>query len=379
MLISFLVLSCTEPFNIKSIDFEDTLIIEAIITDEVKYQEIKLSRTFSLEEFIPAEESNAKVTITDNSQNVYEFEETSKGKYTSTIPFGAVANKDYILSIITKNGKSYKSNPTQLPGMVPINNLYATRTVNEDTGNENMSIFINEFDPIANSKYFRYEYEETYKIVAPAWIYECPLSGPGPPPPPEVCAESLEKKTCYNTIASDSIILVNTNTFKDNITSSLEIRKIPRNNPIIRKRYSILVKQYAQSLEAFTFYKILNKFLSSENLLSQNQPGFFSGNIYSVDNKNEKVVGYFDVSSVSFKRIFFNFSDFFPNEPLPPYFIDCAPFTIPDINEYYRRIEAREVAKFGEPLPGELQEVVNIACADCRTLETIAKPEFWID
>ena len=55
MLIPFFVLSCTEPFNLKSIDFEDALIIEAIITDEIKYQEIKLSRTFSLEEFTPSE------------------------------------------------------------------------------------------------------------------------------------------------------------------------------------------------------------------------------------------------------------------------------------------------------------------------------------
>ena len=378
MLIPFFVLSCTEPFNLKSIDFEDALIIEAIITDEVKYQEIKLSRTFSLEEFTPSAESNAEVTITDNSQNIYKFEESSSGTYTSTTQFGASANEDYILSVTTKNGKSYKSNPTQLPDVVPINNLYASRKVSEDTGNENMSIVIDGFDPLSISKYFRYEYEETYEIIAPAWIYAC-IPSDLPPPPPEVCAESLEMKTCYNTITSDSIIQINTSTFKDNIPSAFEIRKISRNNPIIRTRYSILVKQYAQSLEAFTFYKVLNKFSSSDNVFSQNQPGFFSGNLYAIDDQNEQVVGYFDISSVSSKRIFFNFSDFFPNEELPPYFVDCNSFVIDDINVFNEKIESGEVVPFGDPLPGELQAIINTACVDCRILGTSTKPQFWID
>ena len=92
MLIAFFVLSCTEPFNLKSIDFEDALIIEAIITDEVKQQEIKLSRTFSLEEFTPSKESNAQVMITDDNQNTYEFEE--KG-----IPFLAEVGRQLYLNL----------------------------------------------------------------------------------------------------------------------------------------------------------------------------------------------------------------------------------------------------------------------------------------
>ena len=347
MLIPFFLLSCTEPFDLKSIDFEDALIIEAIITDEVKYQEIKISRTFSLEEFTPSEENNAKVIITDNSQNVYEFEETSNGKYTSTIQFGATANNNYTLSITTENGKLYKSQPTQLPGVVPMNNLYASREVSDDTGKENMSIFIDGFDPFANSKYFRYEYEETYEIVAPSWVDgEFRISNSGLLTSNELCCRSLEKKVCYNTVASDSIIQLKTDNLSQGNSSVFPIRVISRDNAIIRTRYSILVKQYAQSLDAFTFYKILNKFSSSDNLFSQNQPGFFSGNIYSVNNQNEKVVGYFDISSVSFKRIFFNFSDFFPDEPLPPYFEDCSSFLIADPNVLKERVLDENVVFF---------------------------------
>lgn len=381
MLIPFFALSCTEPFDLKSIDFEDALIVEAVITDEVKYQEIKISRTFSLEEFTPSKESNAKVIITDNSQNVYEFEETSIGKYTSTIKFGTTANNDYTLSITTKNGRLYKSQPTQLPGVVPINNLYASREVSDDTDNENISIFINGFDPLANSKYFRYEYEETYEIVATAWVVgEFTVSNSGQLGWNELCCRPLEKKVCYATVASDRIIQLKTENLSQTNSSVFPIRVISRDNAIIRTRYSILVKQYAQSLEAFTFYKILNKFSSSENLFSQNQPGFFSGNLFAVDNREEKVVGYFDISSVSSRRIFFNYSDFFPDEPLPPYFVDCNSFIITDLNQLKNDvISGNVVYASANPDPGGIPYVVDAACGDCTILGTSTKPDFWVD
>jgi len=45
-MISFITNSCIEPFEFETIDFEDTLVIEATITNELKYHEINLTRTF---------------------------------------------------------------------------------------------------------------------------------------------------------------------------------------------------------------------------------------------------------------------------------------------------------------------------------------------
>ncbi len=379
ILIPFFVLSCTEPFSLKSIDFEDALIIEAIITDEVKYQEIKISRTFSLEEFTPSEENGAKVTITDNVQNVYEFEETNPGIYTSKTAFGATPNNNYTLTVITNNGKTYKSQPTKSPNTVPINNLYASVEIDKDTGNENISIYIDGFNGSSSSKYFRYEYEETYKILASSWVAgEFIVSSTGQLSWGELCCRPPEKRVCYNTVASDSIIQLKVENTSLGNPSAFPVRVIHRDNPVIRTRYSILVKQYAQSLEAFTFYKTLNKFSSSEDVFSQNQPGFFSGNLFSVENSKEKVVGYFDISSVSIKRIFFNFSDFFPNEPTPPYFEDCSIFQIKDISKLTEEVINNRVV-FHSLIPDELPNVVAASCGDCTQLGTTTKPDFWID
>ncbi len=219
------------------------------------------------------------------------------------------------------------------------------------------------------------------EIVAQAWVDgEFIVSNSGQLSWNELCCRPVEKKVGYNTVVSDSIIQLKTDNLSQGNSSVFPIRVISRDNPIIRTRYSILVRQFAQSLEAFTFYKILNKFSSSENLFSQNQPGFFSGNLYSVDNQDEKVVGYFDISSVSSKRIFFNFSDFFPDESLPPYFVDCTSFVITDLNLLKEKVlDGSVVYASANPTPGGIPSVVDAACGDCTKLGTSTKPEFWID
>ena len=75
--------SCVEPFDIETITFESALVIEATITNEFKYQEINLSQTFRLEDDGPLAESNASVKIVDDNGNIYNFQESSPGKYVS--------------------------------------------------------------------------------------------------------------------------------------------------------------------------------------------------------------------------------------------------------------------------------------------------------
>ena len=81
------------------------------------------------------------------------------------------------------------------------------------------------------------------------------------------------------------------------------------------------MRQYVQSLEAFSYYDLLNQLSATGNALTQIQPGFIASNIFSTANRDEKVLGFFDVSSVTEERIFFNYEDFFPGEDLPPYFV----------------------------------------------------------
>ena len=327
---AMLVIGCIEEIDFETETFESALVIEATITNEMGDQEIVLSRTFRFEEDGPVPESGATVRILSNGASIG-FSEVEPGIYRSDAPFAAQPNIDYQLKITTSNGRSYSSIATQLANITQIDEVVPVRETNDD-GVNGMSIYVNSFDPTGNSKYYRYEYEETYKIIAPRYrnedlyVYE-----------PDSCLVELvdrppEQRVCYNTDKSINLNLVNTNAFSEDRVSNHLVRFISSDNYILTYRYSILVKQYIQSREAYTYFETLNEFTGEGSLFSQTQPGFFNGNISSDTNSNEKVIGFFDVSSVSEKRIFFDFEDFYSGEPLPPYASACSEIAPPQFS-----------------------------------------------
>lgn len=239
----------------------------------------------------------------------------------------------YKLNIKTREGKNYTSDEQLLTTETKIDNM--TATVETVDGQRGVQINVNSYDPANTSKYYRYEYTETYKIIAPMWYYqEANINViPGTPTTPErevivVTNRVKEVKTCYSSKTSDAILLNNTSTSSEDRVH-YPVRFISDQNYIISHRYTIMVKQYVQNLAAYTFYKTLRELSTSESILSPKQPGFFYGNMKSVENPNEKVIGFFEVSAVSSDRIYFNYKDLFPNDNLPPYYIeDC------DLKEY---------------------------------------------
>jgi hypothetical protein len=388
LLLCFAAISCTEQYAFQTTTFEQALVIEATITNELKPQQIKISRTYKLEENGPTFETGADVYVTDNAGNQYDFEENG-GVYTSVNAFQAISGNSYTLHITTSDGKSYSSSAEIL---TTVNNMQdVTATVQTVNGIRGVSINAKSFDPANSSKYYRYEYEETYKIIAPRWsMYEAHTI-PAEPGQDHANIEVVlrgpeETKTCYATEISNDIIQTTTSDLSEDRVD-FAVRFISDQNPIISHRYSILVRQYIQSLAAFTFYKTLKELSGSESILSQNQPGFFSGNMHSEENPDEKVVGFFEVASVSSKRIFFNYADLFPGEQLPPYFANC------DIHDFKFCFIAADFECKGAALLsvigtnsllyfdmiGEYYYMVEPPCGDCTTIGSNVIPPFWED
>ena len=383
-IITLLTISCIEEIEFETETFESALVIEATITNEMKLQEIVLSRTFRFEEDGPVPETGASVAVLNNGATI-SFSETEPGIYRSDSPFAALPNTDYQLSITANNGRSYSSTTTQLTNISQIDELYAMRETNDD-GINGMSIYVDSFDPTGNSKYYRYEYEETYKIVAPRYVNQDLIITE-----PDSCLVALVdrppgQRVCYNTVSSINLNLINTNAFSEDRVSQHLIRFIDSEDFIISYRYSILAKQYIQSREAYTYFETLNEFTGEGSLFSQTQPGFFNGNISSDSNSDEKVIGFFDVSSVSTKRLYFNYDDFYNNEPLPPYASACsevAPeqFTLGVCGSLINDLLNNRVKYLALNENPQQEEgpylVVPRACGDCTALGSSTVPDFW--
>ncbi|MHC0443978.1 DUF4249 domain-containing protein [Flavobacterium sp. 3-218] len=397
-ILTFAISSCTEQYVFQNTDFESALVVEGTITNELKNQTIRLSQVYQLEETGPRLEKGANVFVLDDQGNEYQFEEKDT-IYASITPFKAEPGRKYQLKIRTSAGKNYSSDEQILTTETKIDNV--TATVENVNGERGVQINVNSFDPTNTSKYYRYEYTETYKIIAPVWdpreavmesypaVPENPIEGtPGSPAGENIVVRprNRETKTCYSTKKSDYIILNNTNSLSEDRVH-FPVRFISNQNYIISHRYSIFVKQYVQNLAAYTYYKTLKDLSSSGGILSPKQPGFFYGNIKSVENPSEKVIGFFEVSAVSSERIFFNYADLFPKENLPPYyetdcdiknFIDCEglpPCSGPQLRNLIR---SRELVFVSTNFNGDYG-MVKPPCGDCTSFSSNIVPPFWID
>jgi hypothetical protein len=268
ILLALTICSCVETFDFENeVDsFESALVIEATLTNELKNQKILLSRTFQLDTVIPSPESSASVRVIDNLQNEYEFQESGLGTYISTLPFAAVPNHEYQLKIETAEGRSYSSKMMKLTQSTPIDMIDVERGINDD-GIEGISILVNTYDPTGNSRFYRYEYEETYKIVAPRYSAFEIVFDDGSFFDYTLGIREEQERICYNTVKSNTIIQTSTLNLVEDRLEGFTARFIDRNNYIMSHRYSILVKQYVQSEEAFSFYSILKNLSESENLL----------------------------------------------------------------------------------------------------------------
>ncbi len=379
LLLLFITLSfigCVEPFELETDVFESALVVEATITDELKHQQVKLSRTYRLEADAPPIESNARVSVVDDAQNEFLFKETSPGIYSSIAEFEALPQRLYIIKIETADGRSYSSQPAALVTGGEITDLYATRTENA-RGEDGIALLINSQNASGSTNYYRYEYEETFEIFSP---YKKLMDFSLANDTITLVEKEKEEYRCFKTLESQEIVLASTATLNENRLDNYLVRFIEKGNPIVSNRYSILVQQYAVSREVYNFYEALKELSQSESLFSQTQPGFLNGNLFSEENpEEEKVLGFFSVSGVTSRRIFFSFSDFFDDdEEQPSYISDYCPVSdpYPPGPELEALIRSGNIKFFGRQ-PGPIYTVVRAECVDCTLTGTNKVPEFW--
>ncbi len=386
-----LISNCVEEFVPETLIFEDILVVESTITNVYKFHEVKLSRTFEFDS-VQKFEQNANVSIVDNLGEVMNFQELEPGHYVSTAAFRAEPNKTYQLLITTQNNLRYASKAEPLPDSASeLTDIKLSKTTNNQK-EEGVEISISSVDPSGGSKYYRFEYEETYKIVPPLWSpNDAIVISVSNPATVGTIPKTQEERVCYNTVPSNAIFQTETNNLTADRITEFPLKFILKKDPVFRERYSILVKQYVQSFEAYSYYKTLSELSSSESLFSENQPGFLNGNINSLSDPSEKVLGYFEVASLSSQRVFASFDDLYPGEGRALYFETCeivAPLlNLPGGGSFSPLVDAirSNTLKFidvnlepDDKRPGPYL-MTQRGCGDCTVYGSNVKPDFWID
>ncbi|MGD1946934.1 MAG: DUF4249 domain-containing protein, partial [Croceivirga sp.] len=356
----FSVQGCVEVLDIEEItngEGNGLLLVEAILTYEFKNQELYLSRSdirsdlerdttlipfltpgLCLRDTVNVE-TDVKVKLMNDNGVEFTFTGTSGGRYESNEAFGLQTERDYQLEIVTRNGKAYIFQPVKVQGKARIDDIYAERTTSEN-GVDGVAIYVNSTPTDGVVEHYSFGYEETYKVIAPLWVnQEFKLTDyqhcPETTYTIEMVPREVQNKVCYNTIDSNEVIQTSILNNTTNDVNRFIVRFISKDNYVTSHRYSILVKQHVQRSEAYGFYETLKELSQSDEVFSQVQPGPLEANIKRVDGTDEMVLGYVDITSVSERRIYLEYADFFPGEELPPYPFPCFEESAPESHVSY--------------------------------------------
>jgi len=354
---------CKEPYDPPTIiKNPHYLVVDGFLENGSDPTSIKLSRTRNFNDslsYIP--ELNAQVQVIGDGGDTYSLSEQGNGVYAINSLFLSAFEK-YQLQIITEDGRKYASDlmvPKQTP---PID------SVNWALSDKGVQIYVNTHDPQNNTKYYKWDYEETWQYHA---AYDSYFTFENRSLKPRALDKHLF--TCWKTLNSTELLLASTDKLSQDIVYLNPVIFIPRESQKLGVKYSIIVKQHAISKESFNYWENLRRNTELTGSLFDPLPSSqLAGNFHCISNPGEQVLGYVDVSAVQEQRIFIDSKD------LPwGYIITGCEQTILTPDQFSSYFSS------GSLVPISQAGLVNFAgstadCIDC-TLQggTTTKPLFW--
>jgi Domain of unknown function (DUF4249) len=299
IIIMVIAAGCTKPYNPKVISSPTNyLVVEGIINTGNDSTYIKLSRTVNLSTantIVP--ELNALVTIQNDQNFSYTLQEEGGGLYATPV-LNLSPTAKYRLMIKTSDGKEYLSDYVAAKATPSID------SISYSIQNGGVQFFVNSHDPQNNTRYYRWDFDETWEYRAFA-VSQFKL---GPDTLPVLRLPFLDSADdiydCYKTIPSLQILLGSSAKLNQDVIYKQPINFVVPSSGKISHGYSVLVRQYALTADAFNYWQILQKNTEQLGSIFDAQPSSLTGNIHNAANAAEPVIGYVSASSVTTKRIY---------------------------------------------------------------------------
>ncbi len=398
LILTWALSTCIDPYTPVLEGYESLLVIEGVLTDEAVPYEVRLTRSVQNEDSVPERVTDATVYISDESGNKAYLALSGSGSFvTNPAEFTGIAGNTYTLHVKTADGREYASDPAVMLPVPGIKDIYYEED-NEYSSDrsellEGIRIYVDTEQGSGENQYLRWEYEETWKFKLADYKRFIFISDSVILPINEV------KDICWKTVKSSAIIegsIVPGN--NDFIKRAPVCFIAPTKSDRLTLQYSILVKQYSLSKEAYEFWNNLQQVNEAGGSIFDEQPYPVISNITCLNDPHEKVLGYFQVSAVKQVRKYITASEL--NELSLPWFnYDCIRYVVNPLDYhvpgsmtpvmswgelYSMFVDAGEFA-FVEPIynadTNELEDLafVSTICSDCELTGSLTKPDWWVD
>jgi hypothetical protein len=356
---------CRESYdpNIESTE-QKYLVVEANLNAGTGSTIIRLTRSFKLDNTARlTTENNALVTVEGEDNTIRPLINRGNGFYISP-NLGLTIGTQYRLRVKT-GGKEYISDYVRARQTPPID------SISWEVNNEGATIYANTHDPAKASKYYRWDFDETWEIRSQFYSMYVYV----PPPADSVRERVMPQEEifyCWKYDTSSSILLANSTRLQDDIIYKAPLEFIPRGDERMSVRYSIQVRQYALDKDAYNFYELMKKNTEEIGSLFSPQPFELKGNIHSLTDPQEYVLGYVTASTVDEKRIFINYNWRYSQNCFD---LKVSRFLRDSVRIYFNN---GGYIPYDYDMFNEVYKYSQAECVDCRLRGgNLQRPSFW--
>lgn len=319
LLVCLLPVGCVDEIEVP-LSSESALVIEGWITNEAKAHQIQISVSYPFDEnplfkTIDPVVQKAIVEIYDDENNIVKLLEGENGKYFTPNDFAGVIGRTYALYVKLNDGREYYSKTERLlPNGATIDEVCFENTYHEflskNTGSivrsPEVSFSITFTDNSETKDYYRWGYKGVYEVFAPYAEFvkvpdDCePTCG--------ICPEETVQ-TCWATafdlefLKLDDDLLFNGRTIENYFIYS---------TPADRRfniGYAANIEQFSLTKEAYNYWSAIKTQNENTGTVFESPNYQIRGNIFSEDNPDETVLGYFGASAILVERVILEDAD----------------------------------------------------------------------
>ena len=384
MLVLLCTGACKEKYMPKTnYPFTGYLVVEGVIEPGGGTTRFRLSRTTALDSTYYRNETGATVSVESENNESYPLNESAPGQYQAAgLP--VQQSLRYRLHIMTTDAREYLSQLTPVYFTPPID------SVSWSEKNSGVQIYVSTHGPSADTGYYKWRFDETWRYTAKyfsAYIWD--------PASPYSFHDFRNRNdnelvnTCYKSDTSSEILIGSTAKLAANVLNEQPVTFIPYSEVPnkLYNRYTIQVYMESISSDEFAWYDKLRKNTESLGSIFDAQPSELTGNIESITDPAETVIGWVGSHTVTQRRIFIGRGDLPSNPPLSKGYDNCMLDTLlfgrddKLIEGAYSSGTYNLPTSFDSP-PGSPSPVgiigSTIDCTDCRTMGgVLTEPDFW--
>lgn len=353
---------CIDPYEPPVIGEDHRfLVVEGFITSDDGASHIRLSRTARLaDSAMIMPERNAQLQLEGEDQSLQRLQDNGGGLY-SISQLKLQEGLNYRLRIHTANGAEYLSDPIKVKRTPPIDSLSWSRSA------EGVQIYVSTHDPENATTYYLWDYKETWEFDASYFSTLEYIEG-------QIVPRDYEKNiyTCWQYDQSRNLFLGSSAKLSEDIIYKHPLGFVPAASWKLSKKYSVQVRQYALSKEAFEYFQQMKKNSELGGSIFAPQPTELSGNMHNLNNPGEPVIGYVGAYTVQEHRMYIEKNEV----PDWGYKSQCELINVPPDSIDYFFGDLNFMPLYLDMATGTYPSSKDW-CADCTLSGSPDKPDFW--